>query len=223
MATLKGAIGMIPCVGSLAAEVFGVYLVPPYQKRQQAWMEDVSALIADLAQEGLPKETLQSDQFVDAVLQATPIALRNSSEEKRKALLAAIRSVASSQSPSETETAMFFQLVDRFTPWHLKLLDYFRDPIQRLVEMGRFPETIRQQLFGSLVEAGLAELRGQELLYRRIFKELADEELIERKCDIVNRGRIEHMKGNWLTPRGRQFLQFVGHPPTVTPTYVLVS
>jgi hypothetical protein len=87
-AVVKAGLGSIPVVGAAAAELLGLVVTPPLERRRNKWMAEVGDALRQLEEKmGVVIETLQdNDQFVDAAIEATQIALRTSNAEKKEAL-----------------------------------------------------------------------------------------------------------------------------------------
>lgn len=73
------------------------------------------------------EELANNEVFIDAVTYATIIAIRNHQEEKLEALRNAVLNTALFPSAEEDLHHMFLNLVDEFTPWHLKVLKFFNE------------------------------------------------------------------------------------------------
>jgi hypothetical protein len=94
---VKAAISAAPLVGGPAAEIFGMVIAPPLQRRQAAWMDEVAEGLKQLEGkvEGFKIENLkENEQFVSTVLAATQAAIRTHQQEKREALRNAVLNVA---------------------------------------------------------------------------------------------------------------------------------
>jgi hypothetical protein len=92
-------------------------------------MESVGAKLINLEKRGLNIEDLKtSEKFVSAVLHATHIALRTHVEEKHAALRNAMTNIATGQTADETMQHLFFEFIDSFADYHLKLLRLFQSP-----------------------------------------------------------------------------------------------
>lgn len=64
----------------------------------------------------------------DVTLQASVIALRTSQKEKLEALKNAILNIANGQNVDESLQIMFLSFIERFTVWHIRLLELFQIP-----------------------------------------------------------------------------------------------
>lgn len=150
--TTAGAIGGVPVVGGVAAALFTFLVTYGYNRRQQEWMDEISADVQDLLDEqGLTMQDLAQDEaFLDAVVDATRIATATSQREKWAWLRNGLRSVLADQDQELDEQHRFFRLVDELTLAHVRILMYFRDPATSLTAQGlELPAgttTPRQQL-----------------------------------------------------------------------------
>lgn len=85
----EGALGMVPVAGSAFAAAFVMAVSFGFNRRQQAWFDDVAEAINDLQQRDLlpPMEMLADDPvFQDAVVRATRAADATHDAEKLRAL-----------------------------------------------------------------------------------------------------------------------------------------
>jgi hypothetical protein len=126
----KAAVAGVPLVGGSIAELLGL-VRSPLTKRLEAWCDQVNGALAQLREqrEGLDPDSLASnDEFVSAVQHATQIAMRTHQQEKIDALRNAVLNVAAGTAPGDDLQLMFLGFVDAFTPLHLRILRFFRDP-----------------------------------------------------------------------------------------------
>lgn len=131
-ALAKAGIGSIPLVGAAATELFQMVIAPPLERRRQAWMEAVAEGLRRLEQEkGIDIERLKdNDAFIDTVMQASQVALRNSQQEKLDALRNAVLNSATPQPIEESRQQMFLNLVDVLTAWHIRILKLLSNRVQ---------------------------------------------------------------------------------------------
>lgn len=126
---LAGVATGIP-VSVPASEFMSALFDEPVKKRRDRWLElmalkivELEAQLKELKIEDLPG----NEKFVSAFLQASNIAARTHQKEKLEALANAVMKTATPSSVDDDVQLMFLQLVDRLTPFHLTLLDYFND------------------------------------------------------------------------------------------------
>lgn len=213
---IKALAGELPGAG-LAMEITSWFVRTPFEKRTEEWQKTVGETLHRLATEKkIDLEELQEDdRFVDTVLQATQIALRNSQQEKREALRNAIMNSALPQAPEESERQMFLQLVDRFTVWHLKLIAFLDNPPEWCRRNNR--PTLNSSITSSLSQAfelSLDELKGKSEFYEQVCSELDSAGLTNgaRNLKVMMTG--DGWKGSRTTPRGKEFLRFITEPPS---------
>jgi hypothetical protein len=156
---VKAALSVIPYAGGPAAEFFQHVIVPPFQKRQLEWMEEISERVEKLeSTKGISAEELRDNPaFIDAVLTAGQSAVRTSNKEKREALRnAVINSVLQSAPPPDLQQ-LYLSILDTLSPWHIRLLYLFYDPVTWFRRVGRpFPQVGMGSL-RSLVQAAYPE------------------------------------------------------------------
>ena len=223
-AVIKGALGAIPVLGNVFAEELGLLLAPPLTQRRDAWLEDLARRLKDLEGriDGFRFEDLASnEQFVSATVQATQAAVKTHQKEKLEALRNAVMNVALDNKPQDAHQAVFLDLVDRFTPLHLKLLRFFQDPDGHIKSRGVQipPERFRQPVYLLLLEClpevsqaspsvdGREAARGQ--FVDVLMKDLARASLIS-----IDLTAFKSPPGypRWTTHLGDDFLDFIKLP-----------
>lgn len=200
-ATGKAALSAVPFVGGPAVELFSQVIQPPLEKRRSEWMEMVGEALEELEKGSIGIDELQgNEEFISAVMHASQIALRTHQSEKLDALKNAVINVATREAPDETLQHMFINLVDTFTPWHVRILKLFQ-----------YPPALPHITAGGLsmvLEAGYPELRGQRVFYDLIWRELFQHSL------VTTEGLHVTMSATGLAQKrtsefGDQFIQFI--------------
>ena len=132
-----------------AMELFNNIFAPPITKRRNEWMGEIAGSLKKLEDDGQLKLEDLADQpaFIDAVLQATQAAIRTHSQTKREALRNAVLHSALPSPPDSSTQLMFVSFVDRFTEWHLRILDLFSDPARWAANHNT---TLPEPMMGSL-------------------------------------------------------------------------
>lgn len=171
---VKGGLGAIPVIGSLAAEIFGLVVTPPLDKRRADWMNEVAEKLKELEEKNLINiEELQSnDQFIDVILQATTYALKTSEKEKIKAFRNAILNTATGDSPEKTVCQIFLNQLDSFTVWHIKILNFIDSPRQWFKKFNKIPPSYMAGSISLVLEEAFPELKNQEALLEIIWNDL---------------------------------------------------
>lgn len=191
-AVVKGALSGIPIAGGLAAELFGMVLAPPLSKRRDAWFESVAERLR--AVEAKLELLGEDPAFVTTMMHATHIALRTHQEEKLEALLNAVVNSAIGTAPQDDLQAIFLNLVDAFTPTHLRILKYFQNR-------------------GSLDSSAIQRLRDARAVTDVMVNDLARDGLTEDHRPYAARGRDSGeslLISDWtLSKLGSQFIEFI--------------
>ena len=125
-AMVRGLLGVVPYAGGLAAEIFGVLVVSPYQRKLQRWIETVADQLRTLEDRHVIDfaSLATNDVFVSTLLQATQAAVRTHREEKISLLRSAVLASASDSPVSADQQSTFVRYVDELTPPHFGLLGF---------------------------------------------------------------------------------------------------
>ena len=121
----RRGLSLVPGLGAPAAALIDVVFTPALEKRRIQWFNELAELVNDL-QARDPSLTVASlstdDEWIDAVLAATRIALCTGREEKWQALKSALAHVALRDEPAHDLDSTFLNLIDVLTPSHLRVL-----------------------------------------------------------------------------------------------------
>lgn len=212
-ALVRAGLSAIPVGGGAAVELFNKLITPPLERRRDQWRNDVGEAIARLeADKGLKVEDLQNDEsFIDTVMHASHIAMRNSQEEKRQALLNAIRNCALPNPPAASVREIFLELIDTFTVWHLRILSLFQNPAYWLQSNNISLGGLSIGGLSNVLEAAFPEMRGQRQLYDKLWQDLYTRSL------VTTDGLHGTMSGRGLvakrtTELADRFLAFIEEP-----------
>ena len=213
-AIARAGLGSIPIVGAAATELFQMVVTPSLDKRRVEWMDSVADTLEKLEEKGqLRIEDLASNEaFVDTMLHATQVALRNSQVEKREALRNAVLNSALPHPPDESRQQMFVEWIDSLTVWHLRIFMLLANPQQWFKDNKRQPpEYFMTSSLSGLLTFAYPELGNQRGLYDQIGKDLFNRGLIgigEFHTTMSASGAF----GNRATDLGREFLKFIAAP-----------
>jgi len=211
----RAGLELIPVVGTAAAELFRLVIVPPLEKRHARWTEEMAEGLRRLESEGrLNLEDLAKNEvFIDTVLAAWNAAIRTSQEEKREALRNAVLNSALPNPPDAARQQMFVNLVDTLTVWHLRILRLFNDPFQWFKERGQPNAECRGiQTYEQLLLRVFPELEAQPDLRERVTKDLYNHGLFGTQSDYDRMGTDVVDNESQRTKWGQQFLAFVTAP-----------
>jgi hypothetical protein len=216
-AVVRGALGGIPVAGGLAAEVFGLFVVAPYQRRLQHWIETVSDQLRALAErQQLDLALLSSnDVFVSTLLQATQVAVRTHREEKLLLLRRAVLSAADDSPISADNQSTFVRYVDELTPAHFALLGLLLRSEDELRDCNSYQSLLMAFIEGSKINLSPDEFRllCNDLSVRhlaRFSSSMEDSTDAYRPSSIVMRGRQADEPMLRVTDIGRELIRFVG-------------
>jgi hypothetical protein len=200
-ALTKGAIGSVPypILPGVAAELFGLVIRPPIEKRMDQWQKRVAEAIEDLQKNGIRIDQLQDNEvFVSTVLRATIIAMHTHEEMKLSALKNAVQNVGKGQAPEDAIVAMFLSFVDSLTELHCQVLALFQANV---------PMPGGDTGLARAVEARIPELLGKRELLIQIFRDLHLRGLFASDFHSSSVTDYSHLKRT--THFGDAFLQFI--------------
>lgn len=207
-ALVKAGLSAIPVFGGSFVELFDAVIKPPLEKRRDQWLDGMARELKELERQvkGFSIEALAGNEmFVTAFLHASRSALRNHQREKLEALRNAVLNVACGRWTDEDMQLMFLELVDTLTPWHLRILYFWR----RLVTS----EELYSRLPGTPTMRGLLEERFPELGSRSALYEPMVAELVSRGLIVFQTGwEGTSVKLNHISEFGEMFLKFIESP-----------
>ena len=153
--------------GSLAFPFFGagVTLVdlvtaPLRGKRLNDWCEDLRLRFNELSDKvgGLTPEALaKNEAFVSVIAHATQAALRTHQAEKVEALRNAVLNVAVTNALSEDLQLIFVNLLDSFTPTHVRVLKHFHGKDRTNTATFRLQRDLTDQVVSDLSDRGFLQ------------------------------------------------------------------
>lgn len=209
----KAGVAAIPFVGGSAVEILSMMFAEPLTKRRDKWLESIVQGFERLKEQfdGISDQVLsQNEALLTALMHATQVATRNHNEEKRRALRNAVLNVAANTAPDENLQLMFLNLVDTFTPWHLRLLTYFNDPRLWVTTQGIMFGDMGGSV-GAALEQLFPELQGRRDFYDQICRDLIAHGLINTTIDSLHI-RVSSVLTAITTPMGKQFIKFISSP-----------
>jgi len=212
-AIARSGLGAIPWAGTAAVELLAAIVTPSLEKRRTEWMEEVGTALRKLESEmGLILENLQKNEaFIDAALEASQIAAKTSSSEKRQALRNAILHSALPDPPEESMQKMFLSFIDTLTTWHIKLLYLFNDPPGFFQKNQINSPNVSMGAPAHMVEAAYPELRGRREIYDLVWKDLYSRALVSSdSLHVMMTGSGVIAKRT--TVIGEQFIGFIQSP-----------
>lgn len=208
---VKAGLGAVPIAGSAAIELFTHIVTPPIEKRRIAWMHDIGERLAKLeGQDDIDLSELKDNsEFIDTVIKTTQYALRTSEAEKIEYFRNALINTAIGESPEQSESQIFLNLLDSFTIWHVRILKLFDNP-SHWFEINKIAP-LQNVVGGGLkivLETAFPELKGRSYFCNLVWEDL-------KRAGLHNSGSLGammtgsgHMQ-NRTTDFGRRLLKFI--------------
>jgi hypothetical protein len=201
---VKAGMAAIPYGGGAAAELFAALVKPPLDRRRQEWMEEMGEGLRKLEEKwGINLEELRDDEdFIDTVMYASQIAIRNSQAEKRQALRNAVLNAALPEAPEQSLQHIFIDIIDTFTEWHFRILNLLHNP-----EEYRPPITVAIEGIEQILLRAYPELTDHREFYDLIVSNLHIDGLI--KINTIHMVPDSGVITSHTTDMGKQFLKFI--------------
>ncbi len=163
--------------------------------------------------EGLSAEKLAANEtFVTVAMHASQMAIRNHQKEKLQALRNAVLNSGLPNPLQEDEQMVFLRLIDQLTPWHLRVLGLFDNPVEWMKRNGIAYPGWSLGGASTVIEHCFPDFRGQRDTYEQIIRDLQAD-------GLVREGKFLHvtMTGHGMveartTDRGKRFMGFITSP-----------
>jgi len=207
----EAALGSVPVVGNALAVAFVTALGWRLEERREKWFTELAEGLEKLRQRlgDLDLETLtRNDLFTDAVVTATRTAEHTHQAEKIEALRNAVLNSVGPDAPDADSQAIILDLIDRFTPSHLRLVTLWDDPPAWFAAHGIPQPTAAFATSRTVtVEAGLPEMRGRKDFYLLVASELASAGMLN--ASLTGMVQPPSLMSRLTTDFGRQFVKFI--------------
>jgi len=222
-AVTKAVISSIPLLGGPVTELFDAVTTPMLSKRRDKWIilfaeaiNELSSRLDEFRFEKLP----ENEMFIDTVMHATQIAIRNHQEEKLSALKNAVINSAIIDIEEDLQI-IFLDLIDSFTSLHLRFLKFLNEPKSK-----EFVEELNENIIeveaesiggvsylvfdlGEVLEYEYPDLKSKNHIYEHVLKDLQSKELlIYDNFRIDPNGKMESL----MMPMGEMLLTFIKSP-----------
>lgn len=198
----KTALSVIPIGGALLTGVWDSIKSNCAQKRLRDWQNLIEERLSKL--NNTLEDVGTNENFTSAMFQATELAIKTSESAKREYLANAV--LHSLTCPfEESVVMMFFNMIDKYTLWHLKILDFFQNPKKfDEVNESRYymgsPKTVLFEVY--------PELQDKESYVDRIVKELYIDGLMNTEnldCTMTSSGMV----ASRVSQMGEEFIKFI--------------
>lgn len=200
--------------GSLFTAFLGLFAGPVYEVRKEEWTKRVGLAVTDLMdRDNLTLEDLQNNPaFVDAVLQASRIAVTTSQKEKIQALRNAVLNSASTPNIDTSRQQMFLTWVDDLTERHLQILAMVRNPLRWFEAHGITPKPVSiSTSLSAVLTRAFPELSGQRDFLDRLWADLHQRSLVgPQSIHAMSSANGAHQ--SQTTSLGGEFLDFISDP-----------
>lgn len=208
--SIKATIGSVPIIGSAASEFFGLLLTSPLEKRRQTWMEEVANKLIELQDKGQfnINELTKNDQFIDVILQATNLAIKNSEDEKLDALKNAVINTASIECPDKIKTHIFLNMIDQFTVWHIKILKLYDDPKNWFDSNEQTLPNLMMGSLSSVLKSAYPEMAQEGELIKLIWQDLHDAGM-HNSTEMNTMMSGDSIFSSRTTKLGKEFLKYI--------------
>lgn len=179
--------------------------------RRTRWLNDLAAKVHKLEEQvGDFARLTSEDAFMDALTTAAQIADRTSRAEKLEVLRNSVVNAVMPDAPDVDTQQLFFDMIDRFTTTHVRMLKLLSDPPDWFDRHGIPRPNIYMGPKTGIIEAGMPELSGRRDLINRYAEAL-------NTAGLINQSLTAMMSENGLwepatTPLGAEFLAFIADP-----------
>lgn len=213
---VKAALSAVPVAGGPIAELFDVLVVPPLERRREAWREQVALGLRCLETErGISLESLQSNEaFISLLVQATVVAIRNHHIEKREILKNCVLNAASKSDIDSDIQLSYVRYIDELSPSHIRLLslmEEMEEPILPLQTYDEVCQLLASQLSGEVSQAVFkmmcVELESRGLIW--ISQDIGNFSGIYEANAIITEQTRDDLPRILISQVGRSFLQFI--------------
>jgi hypothetical protein len=210
----EAALGSIPVFGNALAVTFVTAIGWRLEERREKWFTELAEGVEELRRrlDGLDLEALAgNDLFIDAVVTATRTVGHTHQAEKIEALRNAVLNSVASDAPDADTQAIILDLIDRFTPSHLRMVTLWDDPPAWFASHGiPLPQAGFATSRTVTVEAGLPEMQGRKDFYMLIASELGSSGMLN--ASLSGMVQPPSLMSRLTTDFGRQFVRFITRP-----------
>jgi len=198
----KTALSVIPIGGALITSVWDSIKSNCAQKRLIKWQSLIEKQLSEV--NATLEDVGNNENFTSAIFQATELAIKTSENEKREYLANAV--LNSLTCPfEESAVMMFFSMIEKYTLWHLKILDFFQNP-------KKFPQINEDHYYMGSPKTPLFDvypgLKNKEVYVDKIVKELYSDGLMntpDLNCAVTSSGMV----ASRVTEIGEDFICFI--------------
>lgn len=220
VALSKGAIGSIPFVGPLAAEVVGVLIPNQRLDRLERFLEKLEAQVGQFDDRDAVVNRFRDPQFVDLLEDGFYQAARSLSDERLEYIASLVAHGLSSDEVEHLHLKKMLSILNSLNDAEVLFLIMFGRITTN--EQSAFIEQHRDVLYPKLVVMGSSEDEVEAGLMQSSFKQhLAEVGLTRPNFKTPRRGELPEFdektgmmkaSGYTITQLGRMLLKYIGQP-----------
>lgn len=125
--TAEYAMGLVPLVGPILADLISSKVRRGYQKNLDQWFNDLASRLKQVQEQF--EKIYEEPEFVETVAAAAEAARKTAHKEKLEALKnAVLNAVDRGSRPDEDLRLRFINYIDQMVPAHLKILKFYDSP-----------------------------------------------------------------------------------------------
>ena len=206
----RRVLALMPSLGAPAAALIDAVFTPVLEKRRVRWFNELAGLVNDLQARdaSLTLASLSADdEWIDAVLAATRIALGTHRQEKWRALKSALAYVALSDEPDGALDSTLLNLIDVLTPSHLRVLHMLQSTRAFAARHGTTVPLTIDRSFSRVVERLLPDIPLD--VYTLLRTDLESRGLLITGSAAVAAASRDPVDQRLTTPLGDKFLTFI--------------
>ena len=198
---VKTATSVIPIGGALISCIIDEIKSNSMQKRQDEWMSLIEERLAkieiDLQKIG------NNEMFTTAIIKATEIAVKTAEKEKREYLANAIIN-SIEMSANESILMIYMELVERYTGWHLQILEHFQCPEKGIGRGNDYMGGADSPLFRRY-----SQMADRKDLVYKIIKDLQNDGMLSNGDFMNTTMSVSGIYAKRTTNLGDGFLRFI--------------
>jgi hypothetical protein len=182
-------IAAVPGVGGPLQIAFQEAAGRRLTERRTRWLNDLAEKVHRLEDQiGDLEHLLDQDTFMDAVTTASQIADRTSRVGKLELLRNAVVNSVLPDAPDDDTQQLFFDMLDRFTPTHVRLLKLLSDPPGWFARHNITKPNVMMGSKSVIIESGMPELANRKDLIDRYTAALSGAGLIAQSLTVARGG-----------------------------------
>lgn len=204
----RAAASAVPVFGGALNEVLNTIVVPPYERRTNAWLHQLSITLNTLMESYNQTESKlkENNSLLTAIVRSSDIAVRTSSQEVIQALSNGLVFIALNQNTEEAIIALYLNSLSRLTSLHLKLLSYLSSLPELDYNIQLSKE--RQLEFFDDLSAYDQDFSSNHILHR-LMQDLINEKIVDLPDKASHSMRGPNFINMRLTKLGEEIVEFI--------------